>query len=83
MRAYSAHLVMHSEMITFVMLGPMMPMKAMAITIFGNPSTKSINRDSQRSTRGVEKPASPPITMPIAPLMPMMVKAIHSDAFPP
>ena len=50
--------------------------KAMAITIFGNPSTKSINRDSQRSMRGVENPASLPITMPIAPLMPMMVKAI-------
>ena len=52
---------------TFVMLGPIIPMKAMAITMFGNPSTKSIKRDSQRSIRGVENPAKPPMTIPMAP----------------
>ena len=82
-RAYSAHFVMHREMITFVMLGPMIPTKAMAMTMFGKPSTKSIKRDNQRSTRGVENPANPPITIPMAPLMPMMVKAIPKEALPP
>ena len=82
-RAYSAHFVMHKEMITFVMLGPIIPMKAMAITMFGNPSTKSIKRDNQRSMLGVENPANPPIAIPMAPLMPMMVKAIPNDALPP
>ena len=65
------------------MLGPMIPMKAMAITIFGNPSTKSIKRDNQRSIRGVENPANPPITIPIAPLIPIMVKAMPNEALPP
>ena len=74
---------MHKEMITFVMLGPIIPMKAMAITMFGNPSTKSIKRDNQRSMLGVENPANPPIAIPMAPLMPMMVKAIPKEALPP
>ena len=65
------------------MLGPIIPMKAMAITMFGNPSTKSIKRDNQRSMLGVENPANPPIAIPMAPLMPMMVKAIPKEALPP
>ena len=56
-------------------------MKAMAITMFGNPSTKSIKRDNQRSMLGVENPANPPIAIPMAPLMPMMVKAIPKEAY--
>ena len=68
---------------TFGMLGPMIPMNAMAITIFGNPNTKSIKRDSQRSIRGVENPAKLPMTIPMAPLIPMMMKAIPNDALPP
>ena len=55
-------------MITSVMLGPIIPMKAMAITMFGNPSTKSIKRDNQRSMLGVENPANPPIAIPMAPI---------------
>ena len=35
-----------------------------------------LKRDNQRSMRGVENPANPPIAIPMAPLMPMMVKAI-------
>ena len=68
---------------TFIMLGPIIPIKAMAITIFGKPNTKSIKRDNQRSMLGVENPANPPIAIPMAPLIPMIVKAIPKDALPP
>ena len=81
-RAYSAHFVMHKEMITFVMLGPIIPMKAMAITM--SETLVPINQARyQRSMLGVENPANPPIAIPMAPLMPMMVKAIPKEALPP